>query len=261
LNGGFVPHADITRKGEAVMLRPILYHDPTSEPSRAVHWFTQEANIDVDINYTWLTRGDHMKPEFLLVNPEHQVPALRHGEFCLSEASAMMIYLAEIHNIQDRWIGISAQDKAKTFQIMSWHHTNTRLAITLNYFLPVLLMPAYFGEDPPGDETVRQLRKAGMESLLRLNQILAGQGTFLGGNEPSLADLFIAPDLFALDIDPKYDDWFTECHAVSEWLATLRNRDGYKSSHSCWNSIVPRLLALLNSESVEQRNPSWVADL
>lgn len=243
------------------MVRPVLYHDPTSEPSRAVHWFTFEAGIEIDIRHTWLVRGDHRAPEFLAINPFHQVPAMKHGEFCLAEASAIMVYLAEINDTDECWVGSSPQDRAKTLQIMSWHHTNTRSAITLNYFLPALLMPAYKGVSLPNAGTCERLREAGKESLGKLERILMGQGEFLGGCEPSIADFFIAPDLFTLDIDPARDDWFSGFPAVREWLAALREREGYKWSHAPWNSIVLRLRDLLVSESTQERSPGWVADL
>jgi len=83
--------------------KPILYYDPTSEPSRAVYWFALEAGIPIDLRYTWLTRGEHLSQELLEVNPCHQVPALWDGDFCLSEASAIMLYLAETDNSIDRW--------------------------------------------------------------------------------------------------------------------------------------------------------------
>lgn len=62
-----------------------LFHDPTSEPSRAVHWLCIEANIPINIKYTWLTRGEHLSNEFLAVNPLHQIPAMQHDDFCLSK--------------------------------------------------------------------------------------------------------------------------------------------------------------------------------
>ena len=94
----------------------------------------------------------------------------------------------------------------------------------------------------------------------KLDRILTERGEFLGGITPSIADLFIAPDVFALDIDPAQDDWFSGFPAVRKWLAALREREGYKTSHAKWNKIVPRLQDLLKSESVEQSNPGWVAD-
>lgn len=241
------------------MERPVLYHDPTSEPSRAVHWFALEAEIELVIEYTWLTRGEHRKRQFLAINPSHQVPALKHGDFCLAEASAIMIYLAETNGMQDRWIGESAGERAKTFQFLSWHHINTRLNITLNYFLPVLLMPAYRGVSSPGAEKVKQLRETGKESLQMLEKIISSQGTFLGGNRPSMADFFVASDLFALDVDPTRHEWFSDCPAVNRWLEKLRKRDGYRSSHSQWNAIIPHVRELI-SNPIEGSDPGWVAE-
>jgi len=238
----------------------VLYHDPTSEPSRAVHWFAHEAGIKLAIEHVWLTRGEHRSPQFLAINSSHQVPVLRHGELCLAEASAIMIYLAEISDVQDRWIGNTPEKRARTFQYLSWHHTNTRSAITLNYFLPVLLMPAYKGTPPPDVETVKVLQKSGKESLRSLNSALCDRGAFLGGDQPSIADFFIASDLFALDADPARDEWFADCQVVSDWLENLRKRDGYSVSHSHWNAIIPRVRELILSNPGVGSDPGWVAD-
>jgi hypothetical protein len=42
---------------------PILFIDPISEPSRAVHWFTLEAGVPVELRYVWLTRISAQKQE------------------------------------------------------------------------------------------------------------------------------------------------------------------------------------------------------
>lgn len=149
------------------MERPVLYHDPTSEPSRAVHWFALEAGIELDIEYTWLTRGEHRK---------------------------------------------------------------------------------------------RQLRETGKASLQTLDKAIRIQGTFLGGDKPSIADFFVAADLFALDVDAARDDWFSECPAVRAWLEKLRKRDAYKLSHAHWNAIIPHVRELISSNPEEGSDPGWVAD-
>jgi len=239
---------------------PALYHDPTSEPSRAVHWFTLEAGVEVTISSVWLTRGEHRAPAFQSINPAHQVPALEHAGFCLSEASAIMLYLAEIAGVRDLWVGASAGGRAQTQRFLSWHHTNTRLKVTLDYFLPVLLKPAYTGASPPSDERVRQLRERGREPLTLLEGFLVGRGSFLGGRTPSVADLFIASDLYALDADPMKGSWFYGLPRVSGWLDRLRDRNGYRISHAAWNAIVPRIQQLVSLEARGSRNPRWVAD-
>jgi glutathione S-transferase len=239
----------------------VLFHDPTSEPCRAVHWFAVEAGIDLALRYTWLTRGDHKTEEFLEVNPGHQVPTLKHADFCLPEASAIMLYLAEQAGIQDRWIGCTPVERAQSHRFLSWHHTNTRLKLTLDYVLPVLLMPAYKGAVPPTHDEQKRLRSRGRESLVHLQGMLATQGQFLGGEQPSVADFHVASDLFALDADPKRSDWFDGLPVISGWLERLRDREGYQSSHAAWNAVVPRIRDLVMNPTSDARDPGWVADL
>lgn len=242
------------------MSKPILFHDPTSEPSRAVHWFTTEAGIEVDLQYTWLTRGEHLAPEFLAINPGHQVPALAHDGLRMAEASAIMLYLVELHGIQDRWIGATAGDRAHTYRFLSWHHCNTRARLTLDYFLPALLMPAYHGAAPPQPDEIGVLRSKGRESLELLEGFLHARGLFLGGQSPGIADFFVASDLFALDIDPERDSWFDGLYALRNWLKRLRETEGYACSHRPWNAIVPKLRDLLLTDATTSRNNHWVAD-
>jgi len=243
------------------MTAPVLFHDPTSEPSRAVHWFSLEAGIELELCYIWLTRGEHRAPQLLAVNPGHQVPALKHDAFCLAEASAIMIYLAETAGVAERWLGADPEQRAITHRFLSWHHTNTRLRLTVDYLLPVLLMPAYKGSAPPDAAQQRLLRERARESLALLEVLLAGRGSFMGGASPSLADLFVAPDLFALDIDPARDELFQDLPAVGRWLARLRERDGYQASHAAWNAVVPRVRELLADAAETARDPYWVAEV
>jgi glutathione S-transferase len=244
----------------STMTTPILFHDPTSEPSRAVHWLAIEIGIALELRYTWLTRDEHRDPEFLLVNPGHQVPALQHGSFCLTEAAAIMIYLAELGSVQELWIGSSPEDRANTHRFLSWHHTNARLRLTLDYFLPALLKPAYHGATPPPPKERNRLRARGRESLALLERFLSERGDYLGGVRPNLADLFIAPDLFALDLDPERAVWFEGLPTVSDWLQRLRQLHSYRVSHAPWNAVIPRLQKLLAAEPKGLRDNFWVAE-
>jgi glutathione S-transferase len=237
-----------------------LFHDPTSEPSRAVHWFALEAGIELMIQLTWLTRGEHRSPGFLKINPAHQVPALTHGALCLPEASAIMIYLAELAACDDQWLGHTAQERAYTNRFLSWHHTNTRKTITLDYLLPVWLMPAYKGDAPPGVEEIGQLKEGICRSLALMDLFLAERGEYLGGEKPSVADLFIASDVFALDVDPGLDELIGPFPRVFRWLERLRTRQAYRVSHAPWNAVIPRIRELLCNADRTTRDPFWVAD-
>ncbi|GAB2190852.1 hypothetical protein MAH1_24600 [Sessilibacter sp. MAH1] len=108
-----------------------LYLDPTSEPCRAVHWLCVQADIDFLIEHIWLSRNQHLGEAFLKINPLHQVPALKHENLCLSEATAIMRYIADLSGKESQWFGKTQQDRAIINQGLSWYHLNLKRVVTL----------------------------------------------------------------------------------------------------------------------------------
>lgn len=70
-----------------------FYHCDSSPPCRAVLMTIRNLDLDVEIHIVDLIKGDQMKPEFLKVNPQHQVPVLVDGELTLTESRAIQAYL------------------------------------------------------------------------------------------------------------------------------------------------------------------------
>lgn len=239
---------------------PLLFHDPTSEPSRAVHWFALEASIPIQLRYIWLSRNEHRGAELLAVNPRHQVPALRHGDFCLSEATALIRYLAEITDSTSRWLGSTARRRAHTNLLLSWYHTNLRRRGTLEYFLPVLLAPGYLGDEAPPPDVVERLRGHVRSTLVQVEQFLAGD-PFLGGTEIMVPDLIFASEIFALDCDPARDLYVSNLPRLASWLDRLRDLQSYRLSHSAWNAVAPAIRQRLTVGVASKSDPAWVADL
>jgi glutathione S-transferase len=239
---------------------PVLYHDPTSEPSRAVHWFAVETAIPVDLRFTWLTRNEHRSPALLAVNPRHQVPALKHGDFHLSEATAIIRYLAESTGNSEAWLGQSLRERARINQLLSWYHTNLRQQSTLDYMLDVLLLPAYLGTALPTEGRIESMRQAARVTLERTQEFL-GSSRFLGGERPMAPDLLFGSEIFALDCDPGRELLFAGLPLLQQWLERLRALESYELTHKAWHVIAPMILSRLTREdSAPNRNPRWVAD-
>ena len=72
----------------------LLYH---AAPSRSsiVRWMLEETGEPYDIHLLKLSEGDQRKPEYLAVNPQGKVPALRHKGVVITEVAAICAYLAD----------------------------------------------------------------------------------------------------------------------------------------------------------------------
>uniref|UniRef100_A0A8C0DUK6 GST N-terminal domain-containing protein n=1 Tax=Balaenoptera musculus TaxID=9771 RepID=A0A8C0DUK6_BALMU len=65
-----------------------LFLDLYSAPCRAIYIFTRKNSIPFEMHPVELAQGEHLKPEFLKVNPLGKVPALRDGDFLVAESPA-----------------------------------------------------------------------------------------------------------------------------------------------------------------------------
>ena len=71
-----------------------LYHIAPSRSS-IVHWMLEEVGEPFDIHLLSMKRGENRQPDYLAINPMGKVPALRHGDVVITEASAICAYLAD----------------------------------------------------------------------------------------------------------------------------------------------------------------------
>ncbi len=61
---------------------------------RIVHWMLEELGEPYQIE--WIEFGRNMKQaDYLAINPMGKVPALKHGEFIITETPAILTYLAD----------------------------------------------------------------------------------------------------------------------------------------------------------------------
>uniref|UniRef100_A0A0N7ZPQ5 Glutathione S-transferase 1-1 n=1 Tax=Daphnia magna TaxID=35525 RepID=A0A0N7ZPQ5_9CRUS len=70
-----------------------LYHMEASAPCRAVVMTAKMIGVELNIKMTNLMAGDHMKPEFLAINPQHNIPTIGDDGFYLNESKAISAYL------------------------------------------------------------------------------------------------------------------------------------------------------------------------
>ncbi|KAH8254156.1 hypothetical protein KR032_008706 [Drosophila birchii] len=75
--------------------KPILYYDDRSPPVRSCLMLIKLLDIDVELRFVDLFKGEQFHKDFLALNPQHCVPTLVHGDLVLTDSHAILIHLAE----------------------------------------------------------------------------------------------------------------------------------------------------------------------
>ncbi|KXJ72418.1 hypothetical protein RP20_CCG018086 [Aedes albopictus] len=76
------------------MPKPILYLIHLSPPCRTVELCAKALGVELELKEVNLLGGEHLKPEFLKLNPQHTVPVLDDNGTIVCESHAIVIYLA-----------------------------------------------------------------------------------------------------------------------------------------------------------------------
>ncbi len=71
-----------------------LYGGARSRAS-IVKWYLEELQAPYEFQLLDMKEGEHLKPEFLAINPFGKVPAINDDGLILWESGAIMLYLAE----------------------------------------------------------------------------------------------------------------------------------------------------------------------
>jgi glutathione S-transferase len=95
-----------------------LYYHPASTSSRAVILFATVAEIPLELVFVDMFAGETRSADYLVVNASGLVPTLVDGEFRLSEASAILKYLAE--KAGSPAYPADLQDRARVNEAMDW---------------------------------------------------------------------------------------------------------------------------------------------
>jgi glutathione S-transferase len=69
-----------------------LYGGARSRAS-IVRWYLEELAIPYEFILLDMSAGEHLKPDFLKLNPFGKVPTIVDGNFALSESGAILLYL------------------------------------------------------------------------------------------------------------------------------------------------------------------------
>ena len=176
-----------------------FYYMPESPPCRTVEMVAKIAGVDLDRQLVNLSAKDHLKEEYLKINPMHKIPFIIDGELKINESRAIAAYLADKYMPSDNTL--FSKDPVERARV------NELLYIDASALYPAasrLLRPLLFGHskelDPEANAAFRDV-------LTYLDARLQNSGSmkYFIGNDLTIADIsfaasFTFPEACAYDL-------------------------------------------------------------
>ncbi|WP_020590738.1 glutathione S-transferase family protein [Kiloniella laminariae] len=197
----------------------ILYHYPYSQHARRVVSLLEAAGLPYELRHVAMEKQEYLSPEYLAINPNHQLPTLLDGDIKIHESNAILRYLCFKHELND-WYPADLAARAGVEQWLDWNQCRFGPAV-----VDLVLNKVFMGE---GGDKAAVAR--GEEKLKELLPILASglRGKeFLAGEKPSIADLSVGSNVFhlgfadALPQQPEIEIWFGRVSALKGFVASL----------------------------------------
>lgn len=200
-----------------------VYYHPLSFPSLAPVFAAEAMGMSYEKEVVDLVKGQQKSPEYLAINPYGKVPALKNGDFTMSESAAIMRYLARHEGSDFYPENIEAQAQIDQWIDFVNHHVRSPVGrVQFNRFAAPMLGLAT-------DESSIQVGLKLLEKNLPIIESRLSEHAFLCGHKMSLADIALVaalePEKTAkLDLSPY--------PAILGWLKTRRSETFYTNVHS-----------------------------
>ncbi|MCW5731242.1 MAG: glutathione S-transferase family protein [Alphaproteobacteria bacterium] len=161
-------------------------------------------------------------PEYLAINPNGKIPAIRDGDFTLWESLAITLYLAKKHS--KRFYPQSLKGEA-----LCWQWSMFALS---ELDKPIIAWALNDHVLPPAKRNTK-LAKAALEEMQRPFKVLdqtVARTPYLLGRQFTVADLNVASVLFRarkmmLHDYPALADWLNRCYARPSAIAAVKMRE------------------------------------
>lgn len=200
-----------------------FYYLPGSAPCRAVLLTAQCVGIELNKKLLDLRAGEHLKPEFLKINPQHTIPTLVDNDFALWESRAIMIYLVEQYAKTDSLYSKCPETRALINQRL-YFDMNLYLTFGKYIYVPAMTKSAFDPEE----------RKNLEKQLELFNTLLAGNN-FVIGESLTLADLSLLATISTIDVAQFLKGFNVDVRKyanIKKWYENMRAvTPGYKENY------------------------------
>ncbi|XP_048513434.1 uncharacterized protein LOC105687479 [Athalia rosae] len=220
-----------------------LYYVPGSAPCRAVRTTAGALGVELNLKLLDLHNGEHLKPEFLKINPVHTVPTLDDNGFHLWESRAIMGYLVDKYGKDDSLNPKDPQARALVNQRLYFDMGTLYTSFAEYYYPPI------FEGAPVNPEKVKKIEQAFefLDKFLEADKYAAGKNL-------TIADHALANTVTTFEF-MDYD--FSKYKNVQRWYATVKSEIPKYEENSVAGAKAFRQLAdrlrQVESQSIDQQ--------
>lgn len=167
----------------------VFYHGQGSPYSWRVWLALEHLGLPYELKVLSFSEKDQLKPEFVALNPRHQVPTIVHDGFALRESLAILEYLDEIAPSRRLYPG-TAQERARIRRLVREDEEHLDGKGLTPIYDELYKKP---GGVAPDEARLEAGRKKLREEFDYFGREL--RGPFLAGGAPTAADFVLYPDI------------------------------------------------------------------
>ncbi|XP_037786119.1 glutathione S-transferase 1-1-like isoform X2 [Penaeus monodon] len=167
-----------------------LYYMPLSAPCRSVMLTAKAVGIELNLKLLNLPAGEHMKPEFVAINPQHCIPTLVDGNLKLWESRAICTYLIAKYAEDDSLYPSDPKTRALVDRLL-YFDMGTLYHRFGEYVYPVM----FYGQEKLEPAKLEKLH----EALGWLDGFLAGHD-WAAGNNITVADFVLVASVSSFEV-------------------------------------------------------------
>jgi len=162
-----------------------LYYSPKA-CSLAPHIVLEESGLPYVARSVNIRAGEHLRADYLQINPSGTVPSLAIGAQILTESQAVLTYLADLVPERELLPRPGTLGRARAHEWMNFISSSLHAA-----YRAVFRPQSYGGESPVA---IKAVRTQGQERLVRALQIVEqrlGEQPYALGNDFSAVDAYL----------------------------------------------------------------------
>ncbi|KAF5278509.1 hypothetical protein FQR65_LT15680 [Abscondita terminalis] len=171
-----------------------FYYAEGSGPCRFIQILIKHLGIEVNPIHYDLMKKEHMKPEFIKINPQHCVPTIVDNGFALWESNAIAAYLIQKYAKDDEGLCPKEPKRRAMVDQRLYFNNGTLGQRFADYYYPIML----------GNATPDEAKFKKMQEAFEFLETFLDKSEYVAGDCLSVADLAIGTTVATYDV-AKFD--------------------------------------------------------